>query len=129
MNKQIIKTALTEILENIEFDELLIEKYFSKEYIQHVDGKTIDYKNFKDHIRTLKAHVKSQSISINSIVEEGDIVFTNHIVTFTMQDGRNGQIKVIAEFRIKDDKIYYCDELTHMIAGDDKDRDLGSRIE
>ena len=38
-------------------------------------------------------------------------------------------MKVIAEFRLRDNKVYYCDELTHMLEGDDKDKDLGSTVD
>ena len=129
MNKQIIRSVFTNILESPVMDEVLISKYFSTDYIQYVDGKTINFEDFVKHIQVLKAKIRQISISIKSIVAEGDIVFTNHEVTATMQDGRNGKMKVIAEFRLRDNKVYYCDELTHMVEGDDKDKDLGSRVD
>ena len=33
---------------------------------------------------------------------------------------------VIAEFRLRDGKIVSCDELTHLLSGGERDRDLGS---
>lgn len=109
-------------------DQNLLSEYFSPDYIQYVDGKKINYNDFIKHIQLLKNKISKMSISIKSIVAEDNIVFTNHEVFTIMSDGRTGKTKVIAEFRLNKGKIYYCDELTHMIEGDDKDRDLGSRV-
>jgi predicted SnoaL-like aldol condensation-catalyzing enzyme len=128
MSKKIIQDVFTNILENQESDKTLISKYFADNYVQHVDGKTIKFDDFVKHIQTLKETIKDISITVNTIVEEDDIVFTNHEVKTISRKGRENQIKVIAEFRLKDGKIYRCDELTHMVEGHVEDQDLGSRI-
>lgn len=129
MNKQIIRSIFTEILENPVMNKALISKYFTTDYVQYVDGKIINFDDFVKHIQVLKTKIKQMSISMKSIVAEDNIVFTNHEVTTIMHGGRNGKMKVIAEFRLRDGKVYYCDELTHMLEGDNKDKDLGSRVD
>ena len=54
-------------------------------------------------------------------------MFTNHHATALKPDGSEVKMHVIAEFRVRDGKIYYCDELTHMLSGSESDKDLGSR--
>jgi predicted SnoaL-like aldol condensation-catalyzing enzyme len=128
MSKKIIQNVFTDILEKPDVNRKLISKYFSDKYIQHVDGKKIKFDDFVQHIQTLKETIKNISITIQTIVEENDIVFTRHIVESTLRNGRKNKMEVIAEFRLKNGKIYSCDELTHMIEGHDEDQDLGSRI-
>jgi predicted SnoaL-like aldol condensation-catalyzing enzyme len=128
MSKKIIQNVFTNILENPKADTKLISKYFSDDYVQHVDGKTFEFDNFVKHIQTLKETIKDIFITVNTIIEENNIVFTNHEVKNTLPNGRKNKIKVIAEFRLKDGKIYRCDELTHMIEGHVEDQDIGSRI-
>jgi|SRR5699024_1130175 len=128
MSKQIIRDVFTHILENPAADMSLISDFFTTDYVQTVDGKTIEFDDFVKHIETLKETIKDISITINTIVEENNIVFTNHEVESTLQNGRENKIKVIAEFRVKNEKIYRCDELTHMIEGHKEDGDLGSRV-
>ena len=129
MNKQIIRSVFKEVLENPILDMESISDYFSVEYVQYVDGKTMHYDDFLKHISLLKTKVESMSILINSIVAEEHIVFTNHTVSSILKNGTQLKMKVIAEFRLRDGKIYFCDELTSLIEGDEREKDLGSRIQ
>ncbi|WP_157837436.1 hypothetical protein [Chryseobacterium sp. P1-3] len=49
--KHFIQEVFSEVLENPVFDQILIEKYFSKEYIQYVDGTCLNYNEFVLHIK------------------------------------------------------------------------------
>ena len=129
MNKQIIKNMLHDVIENPELNESLIRSYFSEDYIQQVDGKTLDFNDFFLHMSALKKSTKELSLTIESIAAEDDVVFTRHFVSGTTVDNKKGKSMVIAEFRIRNGKIYYCNELTHMSKGDESMRDLGSRLE
>lgn len=61
------------------------------------------------------------------MAEEGYLVFTNHIVTAIKNDGSKLTVKVLAQFTIKNDRLAACDELTHLTAGKNEDRDFESR--
>ncbi len=126
--KQLVRDAFSSIFENPVYDPQAIDHYFSTTYVQHVDGKTLDFHAFRQHIKTLKDHMSSIVVDFQTLAQENDVVFSNHIVDGTTKEGRKGQVRVIAEFRFSDDKIVFCSELTHMIEGDEKDRDLGSRL-
>lgn len=129
MEKKIFEKVFTEFLESSEVNEKDIEKFFSKDYVQYADGKKLNYQEFVKHMHMLKKSLKYLKVNIKSIAQDNDVIFTNHLIYGETKDKKMFSVEVIAEFRIKDEKIYYCNELTHMIEGDDEDRDLGSRID
>ncbi len=125
--KTIIKNIFKEIFEPAVYSVTAVQKYIDPAYVQEVDGKILYFKEFCQHVEVQKSHIATISFDFRTMISEGDIVFSNHIVSATTADGRSGQVRVIAEFRLKDGKLISCNELTHMISGDEKDRDLGSR--
>ncbi len=126
-NKEILQKMFKEVFASSAYGDETLDKYFSPDYMQSVDGKTLDFEHFRQHIRVQKQTTKSVSIRFKTLTEEGDIVFSNHVTRGETVDGRIGEFHVIAEFRFRDGKIVACDELTYMLAGDPQDRDLGSR--
>lgn len=126
--KHFIQQVFNDVLENPVFDETLIEKYFSKDYIQWVDHKRLDYEAFILHIQKLKEKVAEQNIEIITHAENGDIIFTHHIAKSLLKDGSFVVHKVLAEFTIQDQKIIKCDELTLLLEGNFSEKNLGSEI-
>ncbi|PWN62789.1 hypothetical protein [Chryseobacterium viscerum] len=126
--KHFIQQVFKEVLENPVFDELLIEKYFSKDYIQLVDHNQLNYEEFVLHIKKLKEKVAEQKMEIISHAENGNVIFTNHIAKSTLKNGNKVLHKVLAEFTIQDDKIIRCDELTLLVEGNHTEKNLGSEI-
>ncbi len=124
--KHFIQQVFKEVLENPVFDEVLIEKYFSKEYIQFVDHAQLNYDEFVLHIKKLKEKVAEQKMEIISHAENGTIIFTNHIAKSTLKDGSEVVHKVLAEFTIRNHQIIRCDELTLLVEGDETAKNLGS---
>ncbi len=61
--KHIIQEVFTNILENPVFDLLLIEQYFSKDYIQLVDHTQLNYEEFILHIKKLKEKLSGQKLT------------------------------------------------------------------
>lgn len=49
-----IKALFRDVIENKNYDETLINKYFAENYVQIVDGQELDFETFKKHIRKLK---------------------------------------------------------------------------
>jgi len=123
--KQIVKQSFTELLEKPGFCPSHVECFFSKNYIQYVDGKTLDYTSFLGHVETLKSTVKDIKVTYEHLVEEGNKLCSIHIVNAT-RDDQPVKMKVIALFEFENDKITLCDELTYMLQGEEADRDLGS---
>jgi hypothetical protein len=127
-SKKLIKDVFLHIFESPGYDEALIDKYFSPHYVQHVDGKTLKFEGFKQHIKVVKDAMASVSIQFKTLIQDDHIVFSNHLAKGTTKEGRQGEVEVIAEFHIRNNRIYYCNELTRQLSGDERDRDLGSRI-
>lgn len=125
--KNLIRNLFNEVLGAPTVDISIIEKYVDPSYVQKVDGVTLNYEDFIQHMRKQKTIIASVSVEFLAIVEEGDTVFTNHIVTATKKDGSALKTKVIAQFTIQNNRLVGCDELTHLLAGSKEDRDMGSR--
>jgi predicted SnoaL-like aldol condensation-catalyzing enzyme len=126
-NKALIRASFTQVVEPMHYDEQAVRTYFAPDYRQAVDGQTLDFAGFCQHMRTQKAALKALHVQFTRMVAEGDVVFTNHTVTLETKEGRAATIKVLAEFIVRDGQIVACDELTRLVSGDDQERDLGSR--
>lgn len=64
-------------------DISVIEKYVDPSYVQKVDSVELDYNSFVDHIRQQKKVIDTLNVEFISLVQERNIVFSNHIVTGT----------------------------------------------
>ncbi|PKF73655.1 hypothetical protein [Chryseobacterium sp. PMSZPI] len=126
--KNFIQDVFAHVLENPVFDEILIETYFSKDYVQFVDHLQLDYEDFVLHIKKLKEKISKQSIEILHYAENGNIIFTNHHVESLLKDGSMVKHKVLAEFTIQNGKIIQCDELTLLLEGSQTEKNLGSEM-
>ena len=128
MNKMmLVKQALTTVLGKDIGNLAIVKKYFSPDYIQIVDGKQIDFEEFYEHLKVLKAATKSITVTIKSIAEGDNCVHTQHIARAIKNDGSVSEFEVFACFQIEDGKIIRCEEMTRMIKGSNTDEDLGSR--
>lgn len=125
--KKFIKEVFINLIVNRDADEKTYAKYFSKDYIQYVDGKILDYDHFVRHMKTLAATIKSAQVTFKHIITEGDKVATIHRVNAIKHDGSQIEVQVNALFQIKNNKIILCDELTYLIQGEKSDKDLASR--
>lgn len=126
-NKAALRTMFTEVFEASELDEDAVADHFSPSYVQEVDGRTLDYAGFIEHLRTLKREVERTSIEIERLVAEDDAVCSVHRVSATKRDGGSLEGQVIAVWTFGDGLIERCRELTRMTSGSPEDRDLGSR--
>jgi hypothetical protein len=126
-HKKLLREIFQNIFESTGHDEGIIKRYFSPDYEQQVDGKILHFEEFTKHIKVVKDAIASMAITFDAIVQENDVVFTNHRVKATTNEGLTSEVQVMAEFHIKDGQINYCNELSRQISGDPKDGDLGSR--
>jgi hypothetical protein len=124
--KNFVKEVFTNTIENMHATEDTYNKYFSKDYVQYVDGKTLKYNDFIAHMKAQKNIIKSIKVTFKYMVVEKDTVSTIHVVEGIKKDGGVIETQVNALFQIKDKKIVLCDELTHLIKGEKSDRNLGS---
>ncbi|MFB5082388.1 nuclear transport factor 2 family protein [Raoultella sp. C349492] len=129
MNKQsqIVMDALREIITNPQHEEDKIALYFSPDYQQQVDGKSLDYRGFVGHMALLKALTTGMTLSVLAIAGDENTVFTHHHVKVDKKSGQQSEIAVMARFTLASGRIVRCDELTRLLVGEPEDRDLGSR--
>ena len=125
--KKLVKSAFREVLEEKGYAEEKITEYFHPEYMQYVDGKTIDYPTFVLHIKKLKSTLDHVSIEFVHMIAEDNKVCSVHIARGSKVDGSEFETKVIAYMEVYEERIILCDELTFMMQGNESDRDLGSR--
>lgn len=125
-NKTLIKAAFQAIFTNPVYNEDILRQYFSNDYIQHVDGHTLDFEGFCRHIQLQKTVMPVFDIHFESMAAEDHIVFTNHLVSGTDKQGKTSKAHVLAEFHVRHGKINYCSELTRLISGDEAHGNLGS---
>lgn len=123
--KKKIKDLFHDIYAEGDFKQIVREN-FSEDYVQHVDGKTLGLEEFIQHIEAQKKIVDKVEFYFEHLVQEGNKLFSIHIVTVDKKDGSMMKGKVIALFEFFKDKIILCDELTRLVEGCEEDRDLGS---
>lgn len=126
-NKELIQRMFRDVIEPDAFDENVINRYFSPTYIQKVDGKTLDFAGFGDHMRAVKAAITNTRVTVDLMMAEGNKVIDIHHVAADKRGGGQVRVRVVALFEIKDGKIVRCDEDTHVEEGGAADKDLGSR--
>ena len=73
-----IREAFKNVIENIDADEAVIEKYFSKDYKQWVDGHELDYEGFVSHMKAQKQRIASVNIEFERLIVDGESVATIH---------------------------------------------------
>ncbi|MEF2072262.1 nuclear transport factor 2 family protein [Consotaella aegiceratis] len=105
-----------------DFAELL-----TPDYVQRVDGKQLDYAGFVEHHQALRKSIVSGSVSFDHVVTDGASAATVHIAEAVKTTGERIRLKVIAYYEFRGGRISLIDELTHMLEGEQGDRDLGSR--
>jgi hypothetical protein len=124
-SKQFVKTAVIYALETRD-PNMDYSKYVSKNFINHVDSNTFDFKQWVTHQKNIKSLIKSIKPDFKYMVSDGTNVAAVYFIHLIKNDGSELDVKDIAYFRIKDHKIIYVDELTHLITGNQADKNIGS---
>jgi len=122
-----IHNMFTDVIENQTADEEAVSQYFSKDFVQYVNGHTLNYDDFVEHIRALKAAIHSVKYTIERCMIQGNSFFTIHRVDAINNKGEEVIARIIAYFEVKEGKIVLCDEMTKLLAGSKEEEDLGSR--
>jgi hypothetical protein len=126
VSKSFIELVFKEVIEDLKADEEIISKYFSPSYIQHVDGQTLNYTDFVQHMMVQKTLLNDVKVTIERSIFEKEKICTVHRVDATKKDGSTIVVQVIAHFELENNKIVLCDELTHLLKGNSHDANIGS---
>lgn len=125
-NRKFIENVFQEVIENPNINEEIISKYFSPSYIQCVDGHTLHYNDFVNHMLKQKTLIDSVKVYIDNYIENTHSICTIHRVEAKKKNREKILVKVIAYFQINDGKIFFCDELTYLLKGEKEDQNIGS---
>ncbi|KAB0884754.1 nuclear transport factor 2 family protein [Cronobacter muytjensii] len=123
--KKRVADALEQVVCHPAHDERAIARFFAPDYQQVVDGVSLDYAQFVEHMAALKAITRRINLRILAAVVEGEQVFTHHLVEVEKRHGADAQVEVFAHFTLAAGNIVRCEELTRLINGDKSDKALG----
>lgn len=123
--KQLVKNAVIYALENMD-PHMDYSKYVSKNFINPIDGQIFNYEQWVSHQKHIKKLVKSMKPHFDLMVAEGNNVAAIFRVHLIKKDGSELEVKDMAFFKIKNHKIIYVEELTRLIQGGEKDKNIGS---
>src|SRR5258708_2979725 len=84
--KRFVKEIFNNVIENMDATEETYAKYFSKDYVQYVDGKILKYNDFIAHMKAQKNVMKSIKVTFKYMIAEGDTVTTVHLVDGIKKD-------------------------------------------
>lgn len=121
----IVTQALQQMLTDPVHDEDRIAAFFAPHYEQQVDGKTLNYKDFVDHMALLKKVVRSLELNLITVASEHNEVLTHHKVNIDKNDGSSARFEIFAHFTVQDRRIIRCEELTRLLSGTTTDQALG----
>ncbi|MFI8417622.1 nuclear transport factor 2 family protein [Serratia sp. NPDC078593] len=124
---EIVTQALRQVVACQQHQPTVIAAFFAQDYQQSVDGHTLDYLQFVQHMALLKQLTRSMTLRLLAVVAQGETVFTHHRVAVEKRDGSRSEVQVLAHFTVRAGRIVRCDELTRLLSGDAADADLASR--
>lgn len=104
-----------------------VRPFFAKSYTQWVDGKSLDYDGFFQHVVALKEVIATAYVEFIEFMVAGDTAADIHDVFVTKKNGETLHVRVIAFFTFENDQIASVREMTHLLKGNESDHDLGSR--
>lgn len=123
--KQLVKDAVIYALEN-KNSHMDYSKYVSKEFIIHIDGEVFNYAHWIIHLKHIKDLIKSMKPTFDWMIAENDNIAAIYHVNLIKNDNSKLEVRVFAFFKIKNNKIVYVEELTRLIKGEEKDKNIGS---
>lgn len=123
---QHVELALRSVVCHPEHSEAKIRAFFSPNYQQIVDGQSLDFAGFVEHMAKLKHLTHTIDITLVAIARQNHAVLTHHLVAVNKKDGAQSHLEVFAHFTLQDGLITRCEELTRLVQGTEQDRLLGS---
>ena len=94
-------------------------RYYSKSYIQSVNGSKTDYDAMISAIGYMEEVIASVKHSIIEAVARPGIIAERHIVSMTLKDGRKASSEVYCFLKIEGGMIVAIDEASHTLEGND----------
>lgn len=126
-NKTLLHEALSVALSGPPPSPDNLDRHFTPDYVQHVDGRRLSRAAFAAHLGALRRTASRIDIEILQLFGEGDALCSRHLARVTHHDGHRSTHLVHAVFRLEHGRIAACHELTRLLDGTAGDHDLGAR--
>jgi len=103
-----------------------LDRYFSPDFRQCVDGVSLSRAEFAQHIRLLRQRLRSGRIEVIEALRDGRRIADRHTVHAWRHDGGEVRAEVLLFGELAaDGRICRVDEVTRLLAGAPGDADLG----
>ncbi|SBS26248.1 hypothetical protein MSP8887_04152 [Marinomonas spartinae] len=122
-----LEQILTDVLTSTIINKTQLAEYFTLDYQQWVDNKTLNFSDFVKHIQSLKAHLHHCEVSFDQMISEDNKVHSSHTVTAQTKAGENIKMKVVGLFIFAENKLQRTEELTCLLSGPNHEKNIGSR--
>lgn len=106
-----------------------LARSFGADYVQHVNGQTLDRAQFVAHLQALRQSTRRIEIRFRQLIGTDNLLFSQHLAEVETLDGQRSVHQVHALFRFEHGLIVECDELTHMLSGAATSQDLAARLQ
>lgn len=123
--KQLVKDAVIYALETRD-PNMDYSKYVASNFINPIDGNVFNYSEWVQHQKDIKSQIKSMTPTFDSMIAEGNQVAAIFHIKLIKNDGSELEVKDMAFFKIENRKIVYVEELTRLVKGDVRDKNIGS---
>lgn len=112
--KAFFKEAFAHTILNAQATKEDYSKYFSKDFVMKMDGKTYHFDDYVQAMLDLKEDRRSIDISFKDMVAESGRVATAHVTHVIKNNGEELYLNVLSLFKIQDHKFLDGQELTKL---------------
>ena len=119
-----LREALRDMLSQLFAGTLDPAQVMTADYIQHTDGKRLDYKGFVAHLKHVRNAVREVRFEVLDACCTGNLLADRHIAEVHHHDGHISRIEVSMFTRLANDRITRIDETTRSLDGNNADREL-----
>jgi hypothetical protein len=123
-----LKAQIASLLENVFANPAAIPLAFTEDYEQTTDGKRLSRAEFEEHVRHVRASVRSIRFTVCDAVRHENHFADRHIAEITYSDGRSASVEVYLFAKLRDGRIAQTHELTRVLSGDDSAKSLASAL-
>lgn len=103
-----------------------VEAFFHHDYIQWINGITMNRPEYIDHVISQKRNMVIKNIEYAQFIEKEDVLFAIYYPKGQTHEGENIEAEVIAYFQFKEGKILKIHGQVRLIKGEFSDVDMES---
>jgi len=121
-----LRAMLEDMYQSVFADPACVPRYFSDDYVQVTDGKTIGYAEFLAHLRHLQGLIATIEFEVLDAMCDGDRLADRHVVRLLRKDGTESRHEVYLFGTVRDGRFVAVSEATCVLDGDARSKTLAS---